>query len=117
MYRIDPIPSARPASAPTSTIAKTSMVTRRATSPVCCADCHANADFKPSLQHGVVEHAIEPDAGEQQRNNREEERQHRQQPLADGVLLVQLRLCSDIADAEFGAPPRHRRRIDATRGG
>ena len=49
------------------------------------ADRHANADFAPPLQHGVVEHAVQADAREQQRDRREEQRQHRQQPLADGL--------------------------------
>ena len=70
------------------------------------ADRHADADFAAALQHRVIEHAVEPDGGEQQRDAGEEEGQHGEQALADGVRFDDLRLRADVADAEFGTGAR-----------
>ncbi len=72
-----------------------------------CADRDANADFASALQQRVVEDAIQPDHRQQQRDGREEERQHGQQSFAYGVLLDERGLGADGADAEAGVGPRH----------
>jgi hypothetical protein len=114
MYRTDAIPSATPASAPTSTMAKISTVTRPRDASGRRADGHANADLAPPLQHGIVQHAIQADGREQQRDRREEQRQHGQQPLAHGLRPHQIRLRADVVDAELGPRGTSRRSMDAS---
>ena len=71
------------------------------------ADRHPNADFAAALQYRVVEHTIQADTREQQRNHGEEQRQHRQQPLADSLRVRHFLLGSDVADAKFRPRARH----------
>ena len=54
------------------------------------AERHTNADFAAALQHRVIQHTVQADGGESQSDDGKEQRQHGQQPFADGGGLVDL---------------------------
>jgi len=84
-----------------------STVTSRAIEPACAPNRHTDADFAAPLHHRVVEHAIQSEGREQQRDPGEEKPEHRQQALAQGLRADQIRLCADVTDAKFRARPWH----------
>ena len=54
-----------------------------------------------------MQHAVKADAREQQRDNGEEQRYCRQQPLPHCVRLIDLQLRADPAHTKFAASPRN----------
>jgi hypothetical protein len=101
------MPKTRPARVPSATVARTSTVTSRPMLPAWGADGQPNADFPPPLQHGVIEDAVQPHARQQQCDQREEQRESGQQPLAYGVRLIQFLLRLEIDHVEIGARSRY----------
>src|SRR5882757_2483626 len=64
------------------------------------ANRHADTDLAAALEHGVIEHSVEPDAGEQQRDGGKEGGQHGEQALANGLVAEQIELRGDVRDAK-----------------
>ena len=75
--------------------------------PCLSADRHANSNLAPPLQYGIVEHAVQTDAREQEGDRREERRQHAEKPLPNRLRLDDFRLRADVADAKLGPRPRY----------